>query len=410
LPARYKDGYFVSMHSCFLANPIDDCEPSFFNEATGVKEWDSAMNDEMNALIKNQTWDLVPKLMEVKHITCKWVYKIKRKADSSVDRYKARLVARKFSQKYGEDYDETFSSVAKMISVRVVISLAAHHEWELWQLDVKNAFLYDEIDKDIYMEQRDGYVSQVHPEYVCKLKNALYGLKQAPRAWYGKIAEYLQFCGYFASNSDSSSFVKKQSKVHVIVLLYVDDMIVTGNDNGEIAKLRAELSVWFEMKDLGELSHFLGFEVSSLKGGIFVSQQSYAKKLVGRFGLNQSKWCSTPLDTNIKLRREEGKLLPDPRPYRALVGSLIYLTITGPDIAFSVGLVSRYMQAPRKPHLEAAKRILKYIYSTIDMGLFFKKGGAFELRGFSDADLGGDFDDWKSTSGYAFSCGSSYIS
>lgn len=152
LPARYKDGYLVSMHSCFLANSIDDCEPSCFNEATGVKEWDSAMNDEMSALIKNQTWDLVPKLKEVKAITCKWVYKIKRKADSSVDRYKARLVARRFSQKYGEDYDETFSPVAKMISVRVVISLAAHHEWELWQLDVKNAFLYGEIDKDIYME------------------------------------------------------------------------------------------------------------------------------------------------------------------------------------------------------------------------------------------------------------------
>jgi len=141
-----------------------------------------------------------------------------------------------------------------------------------------------------------------------------------------------------------------------------------------------------------------------------VSQQGYARKLVGRFGLNQSKWCSTPLDTNIKLRRDEGKLLSDPRPYRALVGSLIYLTITRPNIAFSVGLVSRYMQEPRKPHLEAAKRILKYVYSTIDMGLFFKNGGAFELHGFSDADLGGDLDDRKSTSGYAFSCGSSYIS
>jgi len=164
------------------------------------------------------------------------------------------------------------------------------------------------------------------------------------------------------------------------------------------------------MKDLGKLSHFLGLEVSSLKGGIFVSQQGYAKKLVGRFGLNQSKWCSTPLDVNIKLRHEEGKLLPDPRPYRALVGSLIYLTITRPDIAFSVGLISLSMEAPRKPHLEAAKRILKYVYSTIDMGLFFKKGAVFELHGFSDANLGGDLDDRKSTSSYAFSCGSSYIS
>jgi len=151
--ARYREGNFVSMHSCFLVNPIDDCEPSCFDEATGVKEWESAMNDEMNALIKNQTWDFVPKPKEVKPITCKWVYKIKRKADGSVDRYKARIVAHGFSQKYGEDYDETFSPVAKMISVRVIISLAAHHQWKLWQLDVKNAFLYCEIDKDIYMSR-----------------------------------------------------------------------------------------------------------------------------------------------------------------------------------------------------------------------------------------------------------------
>jgi hypothetical protein len=396
----------VSMHSCFLDNPIDDCELSSFDEAKGVKEWD----DDMNALIKNQTWDLVPKPKEVKPITCKWIYKIKSRANGSVDRYKARLVACGFSQKYGEDYDETFSLVAKMTSVRVVISLVAHHEWKLWQLDVKNAFLYGEIDKDIYMEQPYGYISQAHPEHVCKLKKALYGLKQAPRAWYGKIAEYLQFCGYLASNSNSSLFVKKQSKVHVIVLLYVDDMIVTGNNDEEITKLQIELSIRFEMKDLGELSHFLGLEVSSLMGGIFVSQQGYAEKLVGRFGLNRSKWCSTPLDANIKLRCKEGKLLPDPRPYRALVGSLIYLTITRPDIAFSVGLVSRYMQAPRKPHLEAAKRTLKYVYSTLDMGLFYKKKGVIELYGFSDADLGGDLDDWKSTSSYVFSCGSSCVS
>jgi hypothetical protein len=155
LPAWYRNVNFMSMHSCFLANPIDDCELSCFYESTGVKEWDGAMN----ALIKNQTWDLVPKPKEVKPITCKWVYKIKRKTYGSVDRYKVRLVGRGFSQKYGEDYDETFSPVAKMIYVRVVISLVAYHEWKLWQLDVKNAFLNGEIDKDIYMEQPDGYVS-----------------------------------------------------------------------------------------------------------------------------------------------------------------------------------------------------------------------------------------------------------
>lgn len=409
-PIRYRDGNMVSIYHCFSAGPIYENEPSSYNEAKGVKEWEEAMNEEMHALVKNETWDLVPKPKDVKPVSCKWVYKLKKKADGSIDRYKARLVARGFSQVYGEDYEETFSPVAKMTSVRVVISLAASLGWKLCQLDVKNAFLYGEIDKEIYMEQPLGYISPTHPDYVCKLKKALYGLKQAPRAWYGKIAEYLQFCGYLASDSDSSLFVKKQGTLHMIVLLYVDDMIITGNNEQEVAKLRAELSIRFEMKDLGELSHFLGLEVKYVKDGIFLSQESYARKLVDRFGINTSKHCSTPLEPNIKIRRDEGKLLPDPRPYRALVGSLIYLTITRPDISFSVGLVSRYMQEPRKPQLETAKRILKYVNSTYDMGLLYKKGADFSLLGFTDADLGGDLDDRRSTSGYVFSCGSACVS
>jgi len=242
-----------------------------------------------------------------------------------------------FFQKYGEDYEETFSPVAKMISVRLVLALAALHDWKLWQLDVKNVFLYGELDKDIYMEQPPGYVSNSYPNYVCKLKKALYGLKQAPRAWYGKISQYLQFCGYQASDSDPSLFVKKQESLHLVVLLYVDDMIITGNDEMEVDKLQDELAIRFDIKKLGELHHFLGLEVTNLASDIFLSQESCAKKLVERFGVNQSKRCSTLLETNKKLRREEGSLLANPQPYRALVGSFLCLTITRPDISFSVG-------------------------------------------------------------------------
>jgi hypothetical protein len=408
-PARYRDENFVSTYSCFFSGSSDG-EPSCFEEAKGNKSWEDAMDEEMQALRKNETWDLVPKPKGVDPVTCKWVYKLKRKADGSVERYKARLVARGFSQRYGEDYEETFSPVAKMTSVRVVISMAASLGWKLWQLDVKNAFLYGELDKDIYMEQPVGYISKVRPDYVCKLKKALYGLKQAPRAWYGKIAEYLQFCGYSSSSSDHSLFVKRKAGLHVVVLLYVDDMIITGNDEGEVARLRGELSIRFEMKDLGELSHFLGLEVEGLKDGYFVSQTGYAGKLIEKFGVKEGKYCSTPLDANFKLRRDDGKILPDPRKFRALVGSLIYLTITRPDIAFAVGLVSRFMQAPTKSHLDAAKRILKYVSSTLDLGLFYKKDSEFVLHGYTDADMGGDLDDRRSTSGYVFSCGSASVS
>ncbi|KAG7548326.1 Integrase catalytic core [Arabidopsis suecica] len=366
-PARYRDEEFITTYSCFFAAPLDDDEPSSYDEAKGVQEWEAAMKEEMSALKKNETWDLVPKPKDVEPVSCKWVYRIKRKADGSIDRFKARLVARGFSQKYGEDYDETFSPVAKMTTVRSLLSLAASFGWKLWQLDVKNAFLYCELDKSIFMEQPPGFESREHPDHVCKLKKALYGLKQAPRAWYGKVAQFLQFCGYEASNSDPSLFFKKKGGVHVVVLLYVDDMIITGNDDAEIARLQEDMSIRFEMKKLGELNNFLGLEVERVKDGIFVGQQGYARRIVEKFGVHEGKTRTTPMDVNIKLRRDEGSLLPDARPYRALVGSLLYLTITRPDIAFAVGLVSRFMQAPRKPHLEAAKKILNKKQPTVSL-------------------------------------------
>ncbi|GKV49234.1 hypothetical protein SLEP1_g55997 [Rubroshorea leprosula] len=341
--------------------------------------------------------DEVPLCFERKKVS-----KIKRNVDGSIDRYKARLVAHGFSQKYGEDYEETFSHVAKMTSVCTILALVASQNWKLWQLDVKNAFLYGELDKDIYMEQPPAYVANSHPDFVCKLKKALYGLKQVPRAWYGKMAQYLQFCGYLALDSYHSLFVKKQSSLHVIVLLYVDDIIIIGNDEEEIARLQEELSILFDMKNLGELNHFLDLEVESLENGIFVTQRNYAKKLVAKFGLKEGKKHSTSLDINTKLRRDEGSLLSNPQPYHALVGNLISLTITRPNIAFSVGLVSRFMQSPRKPHLEAVKKILKYVNTTLDMGLFYKKGANFSLLGFTDVDFGGALDNRKSTSGYVW--------
>ncbi|KAL0458662.1 UNVERIFIED_CONTAM: Retrovirus-related Pol polyprotein from transposon RE1 [Sesamum latifolium] len=162
------------------------------------------MEEELAALERNQTWELVPKLNDVKPISCKWVYKIKRRTDGSIERHKARLVARGFSQQYGLDYDETFSPVAKLTTVRVLLALAASKNWNLWQMDVKNAFLHGELDREIYMNQPTGFLNSDHPEYVYKLRKALYGLKQAPRAWYGKIAEFFTHGGYLMTSADSS--------------------------------------------------------------------------------------------------------------------------------------------------------------------------------------------------------------
>ncbi|KAE8706377.1 hypothetical protein F3Y22_tig00110393pilonHSYRG00025 [Hibiscus syriacus] len=385
-------------------------EPETFEEASQSSEWMTAMKEEIDALQQNQTWDLVLKIKDVKLISCKWVYKIKRRPDGSIERYKARLVARGFSQQYELDYDEIFSPVAKLTTVRVLLALATNKDWNLWQMDVKNSFLHGKLDREIYMTQPMGFQSQDHPEYVCKIRKALYGLKRAPRAWYGKIAKFLTKSGYSVTPADSSLFVKANEGKLAIVLVYVDDLIITGDDEAEILQTKENLSVRFQMKELGQLKHFIGLEVDHTHEGIFLCQHKYAKDLLKRFGMLKCKSTSTPMEPNVKICSHEGKDLEDATMYRQLVGSLIYLTLTRPDISYAVGVMSRYMQNPKKPHLEAIRRILRYVKSTIDYGLLYKKAEDCKLVSYCDVDYAGDHDTRRSTTGYVFKLGSGTIS
>ena len=193
------------------------------------------------------------------------------------------------------------------------------------------------------MEQPHGFESKTNPRYACKLKKALYGLKQAPWAWYGKIAEFLVQSGYAPATSDSSLFIKCKGDKLAIILIYVDDLILIGDLIEEIQQTRENWSVRFQMKELGELNHFLGLEVTTTKEGMFLCQHKYAKELLETFGMSECKPLATPMESNLKLRKEEGKDLEDARMYRKLVGSLLYLTLTRPDIAFVVGVVSCHM-------------------------------------------------------------------
>ena len=238
------------------------------------------MKEEIAALDRIQTWELMGKPKDVMPISCKWVYKIKHRADGSIERYKARLVVRGFSQQYGLDYDETFSPVAKLTTVRLLLALAASRGWNLWQMDVRNAFLHGELDREIYMEQSLGFQSSEHPEYVCKLRKALYGLKQAPRAWYGKIAEFLIHSGYQVTSADSSLFVKASEGKIAAVLVYVDDLIITGDFEEEIIRTKENLSIHFQMKELGRLKRFLGLEVDHSDEGLFLHQRKYSEVLL----------------------------------------------------------------------------------------------------------------------------------
>jgi hypothetical protein len=405
---KYVDGDFVEV-ICNTMESRDLEEPSSFEEAQGVKEWQISMGEEITTLIKNETWELVPCPTGVQPVTCKWVYKVKRRPDGSVDRYKARLVAHGFSQRYEIDFDETFSLVAKLTTIHVLIALIASKDWRLWQMDVKNAFLHGEIDKEIFMEQPHGFEDKHNPKYVCKLRKELYGLKQAPQAWYGKIAEFLVFGGYVVTPTDSSLFVKENDGKITTVLIYVDDLIITRDDLEEVKWICETLSVRFEM-ELGELKHCLDLEIDHCDKGVFLYQHKYATDLLCKFGMENCKPISTPIEVNNKLSKDVGELLEDETMYRKLVDSLIYLALTQPDIAYAVGVVSRFMQNPRKPHLEAIRRILRYVKGTSDFGILYEKGVSCKVVGFCDADYAGDISTRRSTTGYVFSLGSRAIS
>ena len=222
-------------------------------------------------LIKNKTWRLVSAQPEMNLIDCKWVYKVKRKQNGTVDRYKARLVAKGFKQRYGIDYADTFSPVVKPATMRLILSLAVSKGWSLRQMDVQNAFLHSQLEKEVYTRQPPGFEDANNPRMVCKLEKALYGLKQAPHAWYSRLSHRLQDLGFFPSKADTSLFIFQQSGMSIFMLIYIDDIIVVSSSPKAIDRLLNQLRQDFAIKDLGELHYFLGIEVSKITDGLALS-------------------------------------------------------------------------------------------------------------------------------------------
>ena len=227
------------------------------------------MEEEMVALKKNVTWELLPLPEGKKAVGCRRVFTVKHKADGSIERYKARLVTKGYTQSYGLDYQETFAPVAKLNIVRILLSLVANQNWQLVQFDVKNAFLHGELSEEVFMDPPPGIPEYSNTPLVCKLKKALYGLKQSPRAWFGRFTKSMKNFGYKQSNADHTLFVRQGKTTGLII--YVDDMIVTGADHDGITSLQKYLASEFEMTQLGDLKYFLGIEVAWSKHGIFLS-------------------------------------------------------------------------------------------------------------------------------------------
>ncbi|KAL0550370.1 hypothetical protein IC582_014879 [Cucumis melo] len=394
-------------YHCF-STIISLIEPTSYQEASTDPLWQKAMNDELQALEKMHTWDYVDLPPGKRPIGCKWIYKIKTHSDGTIERYKARLVAKGYSQEYGIDYEETFAPVARMTSVHSLLAVAAAKQWPLLQMDVKNAFLNGILSEEVYMKPPPGTSSPPHK--VCLLRRALYGLKQAPRAWFATFSSTITQLGFTSSPHDTALFTRHTPQGIVLLLLYVDDMIITGNDPHAISDLQHYLGQHFEMKDLGSLNYFLGLEVSRRSDGYLLSQAKYASDLLARSGITDSNTASTPLDPNVHLTPYDGVPLENVSLYRQLVGSLIYLTVTRPDIAYAVHIVSQFMAAPRTIHFTAVLRILRYVKGTLGHGLQFSSQSSLVLSGYSDADWAGDPTDRRSTTGYCFYLGDSLIS
>ncbi len=392
-----------------------DKGPRTYNEAlesSDSEEWLVAMESEMKSLAKNDVWELVPLPKGRKLVDCRWVLGRKYNSEGKPDRYKARLVAKGFTQEYGLDYEETYAPVVHFNSLRMFLTLAVYSKMNVQQMDVVTAFLYGELEEEIFMKQPPGFEEKTENGLVCKLKKSLYGLKQSPRQWYKLLDRFLRDKGYRRSNVDPCIYVKGDEEM-IMIALYVDDLIIASNSKFLMKETKRNLCDRFEMKDLGRLHYCLGIEIVWRDDGTCVFNQSkYIGNVLERFGMKDCKPVSTPINSGTKLTKEMSPKTEEEIsemksvPYRSAVGSLIYLvTGTRPDIAVAVGEVAKYSNNPGRQHWMAVKRILRYLKETVNFGIKCDPKSV-DLVGYSDADWAGDLDTRRSTTGYLFKLGS----
>jgi hypothetical protein len=309
----------------------------------------------------------------------------------------------------GIDYYETFSRVVKSATIRLILALAVQFDWQIKQLDVSNAFLHGVLHEEVYMEQPQGFIDPNFPDQVWKLHKSIYGMKQAPRAWFTRLSHALLNLGFHSSQVDHSLFTFHIGSVHIFLLVYVDDIILTGNHEGTMHWLVTKLQVDFAMKDLGPIGYFLGIQATRDSGGLHLRQTKYILDLLNCAHMAECKPYRAPCTVGSKMSRYDGDLLSDSAEYRDIVGALQYVTLTRPDIAYSVNQLCQYMHAPASVHFTAAKRVLRYLKDSLNSGLHYSKG-SLNLMAYCDSDWAGNPDDRKSTTGYGVFIGSNLIS
>lgn len=361
-------------------------EPRSIKEALNHPGWNGSMGEEIGICHETNTWSLLPRPADTHVIGCRWVHKIKLKADGTMEKLRSRLVAKGNEQEEGIDFLETYSHVVRTATARMVLHTATVNHWDIRQLDIKNAFLHDDLNETVYMRQPPGFVDPQYPDHVCLLHNDIYDLKQAPRAWFDKFSAFLIAFGFKCSIKDPSLFIYHHGSTTIFLLLYVDDMVLTGNDSATLKKLLESLSSEFRMKDMGQLSYFLGIQVQYTPTGLFLNQEKYACDLLHTARMLDCSPMPTHVPLQINRVPHQEEYFSDPTYFRSLAGKLQYLTLTRPDLQFAVNLVCQRMHKPTMADFLMLKIVLRYIKGTATMGLHFYSDSTSSLQAFCDSD------------------------
>ncbi|KAM2485886.1 hypothetical protein ACFX1W_038022 [Malus domestica] len=387
-PKRYGlDNDFAELH--LLGDNDTKEDPRDYTEAMSdidSKRWQEAMKSEMDSMYQNQVWTLVDPPEGIVHVGNKWVFKRKIGVDGNVETYKARLVAKGYRQREGIDYEETFSPVAMIKSIRILLAIAAYHDYEIWQMDVKTAFLNSYLEEELYMTQPEGFVSKSEKTKVCKLQRSIYGLKQASRSWNIRFDTEIKTFGFTQNEDENCVYQKVVGEAVVFLVLYVDDILLFGNDTAILSSVKVWLSKTFHMKDLGDASYVLGIKLYRDRSRrlIGLSQSMYIDKVLSRFQMEQSKKGFLPVRHGIHLSKSMEPKTPEEIrqmnviPYASAIGSLMYAMIcTRPDIAYAVSITSRYQSNPGPEHWAAVKTVCK---SSNSGYVFTLNGGAVSWK------------------------------
>lgn len=388
LPKKFDDHIVYANLSNYLV-------PESYSEAIhseDSKKWLQAMNKEISSLEENQTWKIVNQPLNKKIVEVKWIYRIK-----SDKTYKARVVAKGFQQDFVEN-EEIYSPVARMTTLKVLLSVSCVNSWKIEQMDVETAFLNGKIKSEVYIYPPDGY--EIDPNKVCLLQKSLYGLRESPRDWYECFNDFMNNANFKRSNYDYCLYSGLIYESKIYLLLYVDDLLICGENERAISKLKLMLSERFHMKDLGKVNQYLGIniEYDANKKEMYLSQENYITGLAMKYELEESRIVETPMEINLKL--EPADKIDDKIKYRNLIGTLLYIANgTRPDISFSVNYLSRFQQSYCETHYRYALRVLKYLYHTRSLKLNYNTRIMEKLDAFVDSDWASDTLDRKSTTG-----------